>query len=330
MMIRLERDPEISRKLHLGEVPDGTGLLFASNHSLVAPSFLHGNYLGPLLACLSPMVWCAHSPRPFDSIIFSLGVSVPGVSSVPVDSLDRLPRRTNSYVQARGLEARLFSRGSFREAIDWWVMRLDQLFTFLSDPATYRDESGVYDPYRHQNWLINTAELFERVTSALRAQRDDYAELVMTFSALDLIGDRFIGGDTGAKADPENARKALSHVRSSMPSSVAEVILPGAERAVAAVESIAGGFFIDDETVRYTTKKGVVECTREQAVGPLVGARRNAVHGFGGNLSRAKGAHELLSQHRGDLPSDIAYLPYLYLLQIMCSPEALRMRIERG
>lgn len=39
------------------------------------------------------------------------------------------------------------------------------------------------------------------------------------------------------------------------------------------------------------------------------------------------GGHRLLIHHDGDLPSDLVYLPYLYLLHCLCNPDLMRANI---
>lgn len=330
MVMRVAHDPSFVAELRTKSLERGGGLTFASNHALAGSSFLHGNYLGPLLACLSPHVWSVHGPRLMNSVIFNLGRAVPGQAPIPLDALDLLPCRIDGFTPAARSDIELEARTSWREAIDWWAMRLDQLFTFVGDPASYRDAAGFYQPYRHQNWLINTAELFDRVTSALRSSRDHYASIILTFSALDLVSEQFLGSDTGAVADPVSAGETLDEVRQAMPTQVAKILLPGAERAVEALRCVAEGFFLNTSTVEYTGKNGVTRKTPLEAVGPLIRARRNAVHGFGGTQAVSKGSHELLAQHQGNLPADLAFLPYLCLLKVLCNLDKLEARIEKG
>jgi hypothetical protein len=38
----------------------------------------------------------------------------------------------------------------------------------------------------------------------------------------------------------------------------------------------------------------------------------------------------LLMAHDGNVPADVAFLPYLYWLEVMCDPERLRGRFRRS
>jgi hypothetical protein len=49
-------------------------------------------------------------------------------------------------------------------------------------------------------------------------------------------------------------------------------------------------------------------------------ARRNATHGFGHIRSHDADNVRILAHHDGRLPRDLIHLPYLYLLEILCTP----------
>jgi len=110
------------------------------------------------------------------------------------------------------------------------------------------------------------------------------------------------------------------------------VILPCAEAAVAALESVADGFFISRQrasgSVTITHKNGREESVPPaRAVAPLLAARRNATHGFGGKTADVRAAR-LLAQHDGTIPDELIHLPFLYLLEVLCDWEGIRHRIE--
>jgi hypothetical protein len=59
---------------------------------------------------------------------------------------------------------------------------------------------------------------------------------------------------------------------------------------------------------------------------------RNATHGYGGKSGeRRKGEIDasLLAHYDGQMPSDIALLPYLYLLDTLSNPDRIRQSISR-
>lgn len=51
-------------------------------------------------------------------------------------------------------------------------------------------------------------------------------------------------------------------------------------------------------------------------------ARRNATHGFGGNA-------EILADHSGRLPTDVALVPMVYLLDLLTNPTARAAEADR-
>jgi hypothetical protein len=70
----------------------------------------------------------------------------------------------------------------------------------------------------------------------------------------------------------------------------------------------------------------------EDAAARLMVVHRNATHGYGGlddpkNLENVQINERLLAQHTGEIPGDIALLPYLYLLLVLSRPDDLRDRI---
>jgi hypothetical protein len=117
-----------------------------------------------------------------------------------------------------------------------------------------------------------------------------------------------------------------------MPERVAELLIPKAECAVAALQAVQDGFFIKKQrgtsTVKLVNDEGITESwDMETATQKLLRARRNAVHGFGGLRNEAGDAARILAQHDGDLPRDLVDLPYVYLLEFLCVPERSAERI---
>jgi hypothetical protein len=63
----------------------------------------------------------------------------------------------------------------------------------------------------------------------------------------------------------------------------------------------------------------------EKAAIEYIKMLRDATHGFGSNkASLVPRTNALLAHHNGDLPHDLALLGYLYLLDILLQPEAVR------
>ena len=331
IVMRFEHDPVLLDQLRRGGADELTERsVFASGEALTGPGLLTDTYAGPLLACRAPDVWAVHGQRLGSTVIFSFGTAINGVSPIPVEPLQLLPR--DAPIQWPEQRAAVAERAC-AEAVDWWAMRLNQMFTYLSDPTSYRDANDCYLPYHHQNWMMNAEELFSRVTSSLLSWRDQYAARILTFSALDLVSEAFLGGDMGALCDPARARKSLGDVKEAMPTSVAGVLLPNVEAAVSSLSNVADGFFIKEhrnaETVDFVKSDGQVESlTPDKAIAAVLRARRNATHGFGGKSGEPR-VTRILAQHDGKLPPELVYLPFLYLLSVLCNPDRIRQRIER-
>jgi hypothetical protein len=71
---------------------------------------------------------------------------------------------------------------------------------------------------------------------------------------------------------------------------------------------------------------------RKDAAARLLVVPRNATHGYGGipnpkNKENVEINVRLLAHHDGNIPGDIALLPYLYLLLTLSRPEDIRDRI---
>lgn len=74
------------------------------------------------------------------------------------------------------------------------------------------------------------------------------------------------------------------------------------------------------------------ELTPERATAVYMHILRNATHGFGpkrGDREKIETETSLLIHHDGSLPHDIALLPYLYLLHVLCNPDLVRDNIIR-
>lgn len=270
-----------------------------------------------------------HAQRLGSTLIYSLGKSVSGVDRMPAEPLQLLPRRApgefRERVEPSGAQA-------WTDAINWWTTKLDEMFAYLSDPVTFQDTDGYYLPYHHQNWMLNAEEFFNRTSSAAMAWRDTYSGQIATYTALDIVAEGFLGTDMSALCSPKRASRALENLQTSIPSLAQQVLLPRASAAVEALRKVADGFFIRNsrgtDTVDIVLEDGQVENLETgAAVSAVMRGRRNATHGFGGKRDKAARTARILAHHDGTFPTDLQFLPYLYLLEVLNEPDKSRRRI---
>jgi hypothetical protein len=330
ILLRFEQDPDLVRRISNGTARAGSEeQFFASNQAIAGVGLLNDTYLGPLLACAAPDIWAVHAQRLGNTVIYTLGRSISGVDRMPAEPLQLLPRQAPVEFRDRvePTEPRAWA-----DALSWWTTKLDQMLAYLSDPATFKDLDGYYLPYHHQNWMLNAEEFFNRTSSAAMAWRDTYSGQISTYTALDIVAEGFLGSDMSALCNPKRASKALEALQNSIPSLAQQVLLPRARGAVEALHKIADGFFIQksqrSDTVDIVHEDGKIEHLNiGSAVSALMRGRRNATHGFGGKRDKAARAARILAHHDGTLPTNLQFLPYLYLLEVLNEPEKSRRRI---
>jgi hypothetical protein len=300
-------------------------LVFASSRSLLDGVVLLDAYLGPLLAALSPEVWAFSAPRAAGIVVYTMANPVPGCPGDATEPLHLLPQR-RSLTPPR---VPALSAGASAAALDWWTKRLDDLFGVITDFTVFTGSGNEYSPAKHLHSLMNVEQLFRRVSSMLIAHRDIDARQVLLFTVLDTLA-AVNGRSLMSNCTLSVARSALDGLRAELPADAAEVLLPAAERAVAALEQVQDGFFLgriagsNDLTLVYSDgRTEQMDLTR--AAAHYIDVLRNATHGHGstkkGQIDRTRA---LLVHHTGDLPADLSLLGYLYLLDVLANPDRLR------
>jgi hypothetical protein len=294
------------------------------------------HYLGPLLGCLTPQIWGFHSHRLLSVVLLSLGTDLNGFLSAPMEPMQLLPvsgpvDRTLPKLQLRP--------SSCADAIDWWVMRLNQMFGYLADPRTFRDANGVYSAHEHHHWMLTFGQVFALTTSLQYAGRDFTAQRALMNDLLGAFADRImpVGTEIDRLCTLSHAKEKAAAVRKAMPESVAALLMPAVDRAVNALAEVQDGFFIQrqrgDEKVRLRQPDGAwEEFPPERAAARLLQIHRNATHGYGHRRGARKKNElnaSLLVHDHGHIPADIVLLPYLYLLDTLCNPDRVRQDIAR-
>jgi hypothetical protein len=300
-------------------------LVFASSRSLLDGVFLLDAYLGPLLAALSPEVWAFSAPRRAGILFYTLANPVLGCVGDAAEPLQMLTHRRSQPRQ----RVPPLSGGASTAALAWWTKRLDDLFGVITDFTVFTDRSHEYNAAKHLHALLNIEQLFRRVGSVLTAHRDIDARQVLLFTVLDTLT-AMNGRHLVANCTLSVARSALDGLCAEIPADAAEVLLPAAERAVAALEQVQDGFFLgrvagtNDLTLTHFNGR-TEQMDLAKTAAHYIDVLRNATHGHGSTKKGQVGrTRALLVHHTGELPTDLGLLGYLYLLDFLANPERLR------
>lgn len=324
VLLRIAHDEILAKGdiRHIRELHASGERIFSSGEDLLPGYLLLDTYIGPLLGAMTPAIWAFASHRTFGPILFSLGRPVNGFESRPTELMHLLPSRKPIGMRSLngGLKPSVFS-----ETISWWRARLNDLFGVLSDFAIFVDANGFYSPIKHLQTLLTVEQLFRRVSSILTSLRDAHAQMVLLFTVLDTI-ERLTGRNIEMLCTLSFAEKRMENLRAVVPDSVSVVLLPLAERAVVALRELQDGFFIH----RSSSEVMVAGMSKQAAAARYIKLLRNATHGHG---ARAAGVvdqtNSLLAQHNGDMPHDLSFIGYLYLLDWIARPEDYRRSLSR-
>ncbi|MEU8229993.1 hypothetical protein AB0C12_10355 [Actinoplanes sp. NPDC048967] len=320
VLLRLQYDPQLRQgdAKHLQELLDAGESVFASGSGLLKGLYGFDVYLGPLMGSLTPGVWGFAAVRSFGAILFSLGRPLAGTRPRAAEMLHLLPSAGAAVSTWKNPE---LEAASCSEAATWWVNRLNDLFSAITDPVLFAEPTGAYDPARHHQALMTVEQLFNRVNSIITSHRDKNAQLVLLFTVLDTL-ERLLGKSINDLCDLSFAEKTLESLRSSLPAGAAAVLLPSAERGITALKQMRDGFFLA------STVQGI---TPERATAQYIKILRNATHGHGTNrLTAVQENNALLAGHDGEVPPDLSLLGFMYLLSLLNKPNDLRRYLSRG
>lgn len=334
IMFRFDQDPDAMKTI--SALDDEAGA-FASSSDWYREIIGLTHYLGPLLGCLSPRFWCLPTSRPPFAVLFSLGTHINGHRNSPMEPMQLLPTfgRNEPAWHVGDLP-----QDAYRHAIHWWVTRLNQMFGYLTDPTTFANAYGVYDPYEHQHWLLTIGQIFSLTTALQAAGRNHAVQRALMNTLLDTFADRINGRDFDKLCTYDTAMRTANQVRTRMPTDVAAMLMPVADRAVESLLEVEKGFFIrrqrgdSNVVVRIPEDQRPHQRQPRRAAAILLKVFRNATHGFGGLSPNPRSlndrvAERILAVHTGDMPADLVYLPYLYLLELLCEPDKVRKTIVK-
>jgi hypothetical protein len=321
VLLQIESDPGLlSRQPLLG----ADGLAFNSSRGLFSDTAMGlGAYLGPLFLSRAPWVWAESAGRPGGVIAYTFGKLLLGRRSEAAELLQLFsPKGRPGIAPAPGV-----APASFDSAFRWWVEHLDRLFTEITDPCRHAGLDGTYDVLGHFESLLSLEQAFRNVQSLSTHDRDLHAQRALLFDALDSIsGVRRPDFDEMCKLSC--AKKALAEVETEMDTATAEVLLPRARSAIAALEEVQKGFFLPSRVsgsgVRLPDRNGDRTVPYAAAASLYLRVLRNSVHGFGGRDGAVRDRNRaLLAAHDGEIPADLPDLAYLYLLRLLARPDDL-------
>ena len=332
IMFRFDQDPDAMDTIAgIGE----EGGYFASSSKWFQDVIGASHYFGPLLGCLSPGFWCVPTGRPPAAILFSLGTGIAGYRHTPMEPMQLLP----SQGRDEPVPDKHLLPISCRLAITWWTNRLNEMFGYLCDPTVFSNKHGIYDPYEHQHWLLTFGQVFDLTTALQTSSRNQAAQRMLMNTLLDSYSDRIMDRRFDQLCRYGEAKEAADRVRAKMPEAVAAILMPLADRAVDSLRRVQDGFFFreqrGDNNVVITIPGDPNRHHREPelAAALILKIYRNATHGFGGGRlpesEKDQIAEKLLAHHTGELPDDLVFLPYLYLLDTLCHPDKVRETIVK-
>lgn len=263
-------------------------IAFQSSRALLEGTIFGGLYFAPLLGNASPLMWGIGAPRIGQVIIYTFGRIIGGRGLGPSrDQLDSLQVLTHHSptrdFDTTSVDPAYFHKAIFSDTVDWWATRINQTLLDIFSPTTYTDGNGFYVPAEHQRWMLNLEQLLSRIGTIVRHPRDQAAQLMLFFPAMDVLADSFIGsGGIGQLMTPSRIRKRIAAIEERVPDRIKPLVMSTACRALAAAEQVADEFFVPSLNADATTESRLIH---------LWNARRNTTHGFNNNA-------EILAEHQ--------------------------------
>lgn len=303
----------------------GSLTAFAAGADLHSGLYFMDPYVNALLGATSPGIWGFASFRGYGPVIYSFGRPVSGTSPMAPELLRTL------YTPGADRSTRFAQWGSdvVPATLAWWVSALNELFGVLSDWSVFTDEEHRYRPSKHLQAIATVEQLFRRIVSIHSNQHDLNARRVLLFTVLDTL-QSLTGRPLEKHCDVEFASRTLDTLRSRIPASAQDLLLPGAERACQALREVQEGFFMTNAEGRVVSQPSSGKTlSQAEAAAQYMKILRDATHGHGANKShRIELTDTLLATHNGYVPHDVAQLGWLYLLDLLARPEALRSHLS--
>lgn len=318
---RLSVPRALLRNLVEKPVEDPNHLTFQTSQQIIADTYIGMvPFIECLLTSLSPFVWGISVGRAGGVIMITFGASLGGRGEIPGSLLDLSEKAAPADPPPRWEP--VTERSDFKRAIEWWMSRLDLLFSHLTEPGNCAREE-VYDPRTAHERIITAVQIF-RSCHTLATTRDQHTRQLLLYNVLDqLVGlNARAGWDTTTKA--RSVHKKLVQIRSRMPADVQRVLLPRAVAAAEALSRLGDGFFapelVNDAGILLPDSSGgQVRTTLENAASSWLRVMRNSAHGFEKQITDRQ--RTLLAAHSADIPTELPDLAWLHLLHLLCYPE---------
>lgn len=304
---------------------------FRTASDLLQGSTIFDLYMDPLLLSYSPRLWAIPAPRGNQTLLYILGRFLDGYYGNPVEPLQIFSPPSDMRVE--GLPPQV-SLGTMTKATMWWADRLNELFGVVSDIALFQRADGRYSPNWHLHYILSIEQTFRHVQSILTQARDGHARRVLLFGFFDTFM-RLRGGDLVGWCSLSRALKSLDRVRATLPVGLVDFMIEPARRGVTALKQMQDGFFLgvslDRSSMQVPYRHGGQQAVGlDKAVALYLQVLRDATHGFGGKPGSDTARDDaLLARHTGTIPTDLALLPYLYLLEMLSDVTSLRSSLER-
>ena len=301
-------------------------LVFQTSQEIIADTHIGMvPFIECLLTSLSPYVWGISVGRAGGVIVITFGRPLVGRRPVAGSLLDLSARGASNDPSPAWKPTA--TRRDFERAIEWWVSRLDLLFSHATEPRNCARE-GVYDARTAHERIITAIQIF-RSCHKLATTGDQHTRQLLLYNVLD----QFVGLNARAnwhattKARSVDAR--LVEIRARMPADVQRVLLPRAAASAQALHRLAEGFFapelVNGEGILLPDSSGGQTRTLlENAASDWLRVMRNSAHGFDKQIKDRD--RTLLAAHSADIPTELPDLAWLHLLHLLCFPE----QIARG
>jgi hypothetical protein len=307
VLMRIEEEPDL---LQNRPAPAPGETVFSAGWHLTSDlAVTRDAYLAPLFLSASPWVWCIPCQRIAGIVVYDLGMAIIGRTGNEVELLQLF----TGMGELRGGDRPGIDSTHTFEATTWWVAKMNELLAQLSDFANYIDQSGLFVPRRLIEMFMSVEQLGHRLRGVAAHDRDLATRRALGFDAFDTLkGLGIVTLFDGCK---------LSRAEQT-------------RRAVEALRRVQGGFAftsrIADSMIRLPDRRGNDrEVPLEEAAALYIQLLRNANHGFtpeqDGNEKRDQ---ILLMAHDGNVPGDIAFLPYLYWLEVVARPERFVRKLQ--